>query len=109
MNNETLTRRELLLRSTMLGAGLTLGFRSAQAAETTSANSTSSTQRENASASATIAAPSSLIGAYNFRIGALQATVISDGFMEDTAPQPLWAPEAKTARIQSSAAVSVFT
>ena len=94
MNNETLTRRELLLRSAVLGAGLTLGLRSGQAADTIS-NSTSSTRNENTSASAIIAAPSSLISAYNFSIGALQATVISDGFIEDAAPQPLWAPEAK--------------
>ena len=96
MSNETLTRRELLLRGAMLSAGLTLGLRPGLAAETKSANAAeSSTRSEGATASATIATPSSLIAAYNFRIGALQATVISDGFLEDTAPQPIWAPEAK--------------
>jgi glyoxylase-like metal-dependent hydrolase (beta-lactamase superfamily II) len=90
MNKESLTRRELLLRSAVVGAGSALGLRSVQAAETKS-----NTQSDNTAASATIAAPSSLIGAYNLRIGTLQATVISDGFMEATSPQPLWAPEAK--------------
>jgi glyoxylase-like metal-dependent hydrolase (beta-lactamase superfamily II) len=95
MKNETLTRRELLLHSAVMGAGLTLGMRSGQAAETTPSTSKSSIQSQNTTTSTTIAAPSSLIAAYNFHIGKLQATVISDGFIEDTAPQPLWAPEAK--------------
>lgn len=87
-----LTRRELLARGAMLGAGLTLSLRPGQAAETTQKVAATTTTNQSASASV---APSSFLAAYNFRIGALQATVISDGFLEDTAPQPLWAPEAK--------------
>ncbi|HEX8833793.1 MAG TPA: MBL fold metallo-hydrolase [Abditibacteriaceae bacterium] len=82
---------------------MTLGLRPVQAAETAvsslgvgaRSDSTTAPAPAAATASALTAASSSLIGAYNFHIGALQATVISDGFIEDTAPQPLWAPEAR--------------